>query len=84
MKVKHGKGKTEYGPGVVVTLKPNEVAMAIYTYLTAHDIHIQGPATMSMRGELFGKCRIYVDPSGSVIANGEGYSGRGGKFENGL
>jgi len=29
MKVKHGKGKTEYGPGVEIKLTGSEVAVAV-------------------------------------------------------
>jgi hypothetical protein len=77
MKVKFGNGKTEYGPGVDITLSGDEVAMAIYTYLTAHRVHIVGPATMTMNGKLLKKTRIYVDPSGRVIAKGKEYNGKG-------
>lgn len=76
MKVKYGKGKTIYGTGVEINLNGNEVAMAIYTYLTAHDIHINGPATIRVNGELCEKGQIYVDPSGRVIANGTEWNGR--------
>jgi len=77
MKVKYGKGKTQYGPGVQINLTGNEVAMAIYTYLTAHRIHISGSATISVNDKLCKKGKIYVDPSGFVIAKGKKYSGRG-------
>jgi hypothetical protein len=77
MKVSFGKGKTEYGPGVQIDLTGNEVAMAIHTYLTAHNIHIYGPATISVNGELCKYGGVYVDPSGSVVANGKGYNGKG-------
>lgn len=80
MKIKFGKGKTEYGPGVEIKLSGNEVAKAIYTYLTAHDVHITGAATITMDGELLKKTKIYVDPSGNVVANGKGYSGRGKNY----
>lgn len=77
MKIKYGKGITEYGPGVEIKLKGEEVAMAIYTYLTAHNVHIDGPATITVNGELCEKGLVYVDPSGYVVAKGKGYSGRG-------
>jgi len=77
MKVKYGKGKTEYGPGVEIKLTGSEVAVAIYTYLAAHRVHIRGAATISVNGELCKKGSIYVDPSGFVVANGKGFSGRG-------
>lgn len=71
MKVKKGKGLTKFGPGVNIKLTGNEVALAIYTYLTAHDVHIQGPATIKINGSLCKKCSIYVDPSGKVVAKGK-------------
>jgi hypothetical protein len=79
MNVSFGKGKTEYGTGVQIDLTGNEVAMAIYTYLTAHNVHIVGAATITVNGELCEYGGVYVDPSGRVIANGEGYSGKGHK-----
>lgn len=77
MKVKYGKGKTEYGPGVDIKLTGTEVAMAIYTYLTAHDVHIIGAATIRVNGKMIKKGGIYVDPSGSVVKNGKKFNGNG-------
>lgn len=78
MKIKHGKGTTEYGPGVEIRLNGDEVATAIMAYLVAHNIHISGPRTIKVNGELCKNSRIYVDPSGFVItSDGEQISGRG-------
>lgn len=77
MNITFGKGTTEYGPGVQIDLTGTEVATAIHTYLTAHNIHIDGPATISVNGELCKEGSIYVDPSGDVVAHGIRYSGRG-------
>ena len=79
MNISFGKGTTEYGPGIQIDLTGNEVAMAIYTYLTAHDIHIQGAATITVNGELCEQGSIYVDPSAYVVANRELWNGRGDK-----
>ena len=79
MQVSFGKGKTQYGTGVQIDLTGREVAMAIYAYLTAHDVHISGPATIRVNGELCEYGGVYVDPSGRVVANGEGYNGKGYK-----
>jgi len=79
MKIKFGKGKTIYGPGVQINLTGNEVAMAIYTYLTAHNVHIDGAATIRVNGELCKGGEIYVDPGARVIAKGVGWNGRGHK-----
>lgn len=79
MKIKYGKGKTEYGPGVAIELTGDEVANAIDAWLTAHSVHIRGPRTITVNGELCDRGFIYVDPSGQVVANGKGFSGRGKK-----
>lgn len=77
MEIKHGNGTTEYGPGVLIELTGDEVAIAIDAYLVAHGIHVSGPRTVRVNGELCEDGRIYVDPSGFVIAGGEKISGRG-------
>ena len=77
MKVRHGRGRTEYGPGVEVSLTGAEVATAIDAYLVAHRIHVDGPRTIRINGELCEVGEIYVDPSGSVIHEGMRYTGRG-------
>ena len=80
MNVQFGKGKTEYGTGVQIDLTGDEVATAISAYLVAHGIHVVGAKTITVNGELCEYGGIYVDPSGKVIANGEGYDGRGHKY----
>lgn len=80
MKVKFGNGKTEYGPGVEINLTGSEVAIAIDAYLVAHEVYVSGPRTIRVNGELIDNGKIYVDPSGNVVANGEGYYGSGTKF----
>lgn len=77
MKVKMGRGKTEFGPGVEVTLTGSEVARAIDTFLVAHGIHVKGPRTINVNGELCSTGSVYVDPSGFVISDGKKYDGRG-------
>lgn len=77
MKVKHGKGTTKHGPGVDIELKGEEVASAIMAYLVARGVHISGPQTIWVNGELINKATIYVDPSGFVIKKGKMFSGRG-------
>lgn len=82
MKIKLGDGKTAYGPGVNIELTGDEVAIAIDAYLVSHRIHVNGPRTITVNGELCERGRVYVDPSGYVIDdNGKGrkISGRGNK-----
>lgn len=79
MKIQFGKRKTEYGTGIQIDLTGDEVATAIYAYLVAHGIIVDGARTIRVNGELCQQGQIYVDPSGRVIANGEGWSGRGYK-----
>ena len=77
MEVKYGEGKTEFGPGVSIELTGDEVAMAISAYLVAHGVHVSGPCTVTVNGELCETGRVYVDPIGYVIADGFRYCGRG-------
>lgn len=79
MVIQFGKGKTEYGPGVEINLTGNEVALAIYTFLTAHDVHISGSATITVNGELCEVGYVYIDPSAKVVSGGIGWNGRGYK-----
>jgi hypothetical protein len=79
MRVKHGRGTSEFGPGVAVEMTGDEVAVAIDAYLVAHGIHVDGPRTITVNGELCDRGEVYVDPSGFVIdADGRKLSGRGG------
>jgi len=80
MKVKFGKGKTKFGPGVEINLSGNEVAKAIDAYLVANGAEIYGARTITINGELCSNAEIYIDPSGGVLYKGRGYSGIGYKF----
>jgi hypothetical protein len=76
--VKHGPGRTEYGPGVSIELTGDEIATAIDAWLVARGIHVSGPRTITLNGNLCSFGRVYVDPSGFVIdADGKKISGRG-------
>ena len=77
MNVKHGNGGTEFGPGVSIELTGAEVATAIDAWLVAHGVHVIGPRTITVNGELCTAGEIYVDPSGFAIVDGEKWSGRG-------
>lgn len=77
MEVNFGRGKTEYGPGVSIELTGSEVATAIDAWLVAHGVHVRGPRTIRVNGELCELGEIYVDPSGSVVADGKHFQGRG-------
>lgn len=77
MKVKFGKGKSNYGPGVSIKLTGDEVAIAIDAYLVAHGIHVSGARTITVNGDLCVQGHVYVDPSGFVMSDGKRYTGRG-------
>lgn len=77
MQIQLGSGKTEYGPGVDIILGGDEVATAIAAYLVAHGVHVSGPRTIKVNGNLCEHGFVYVDPSGFVVSNGEKISGRG-------
>lgn len=77
MKIGHGKGTTEYGPGVLIELTGDEVAVAIDAWLVAHRITVAGPRTIRVNDGLCEAGTIYVDPSGDVFFEGERISGRG-------
>lgn len=77
MKISFGNGTTEYGPGVDIVLTGAEVATAIGTWLVAHNVHINGPRTITVNGDMCEKGNVYVDPSGFVVSDGEKFSGRG-------
>lgn len=73
MKVNYRDKKIQYETGVQIDLTGDEVATAIDAYLVAHDIHVSGPRTIYVNGELCEKGMIYIDPSGFVIKDGEKY-----------
>lgn len=77
MEVKFGEGQTKYGPGVSIEMSGDEVARAIHAYLVAHGIHVSGPRTVTVNGELCEDGRVYVDPEGFVMAQGKRFTGRG-------
>jgi len=77
MKADYGKGQLEYGPGVEIKLTGVEVVRAIEAYLVAHSIYIDGPRTFTVNDKLINKARVYVDPTGFVVRDGEKLSGRG-------
>ena len=67
MKIQYGNGKTEYGPGVSIELEDREVVAAINAWLVAHGVHVSGPRTVTVNGNLCECGHVYVDPSGCVI-----------------
>ena len=69
MRIRYGKGTTEYGPGVSVLLDGGEVATAISAYLVSHGIHVDGPRTVTVNGKLCRRGEVYCDPEGFVISN---------------
>lgn len=84
MRIGYGNGPTEYGPGVSIEMTGDEVARAIMAWLVGRGVHIDGPRTVTVNGELCEAGRIYVDPEGFVITpRGRKYSGRGSESEKG-
>ena len=77
MDIKHGEGKTKYGPGVSINLDGDEMAIAIDAWLVAHRVYVSGPRTITVNGESIEVVHVYVDPSGFVISEGVKISGRG-------
>ena len=77
MKVAHGKGSTQYGPGVQINLTGEEVATAISAYLVARGVAISGPRTITVNGDLCEAGGVYVDPAGFVLRKGKKICGRG-------
>lgn len=77
MQVKHGEGRSEFGPGVSIELTGDEVADAIFTWLKSQGVTVRGPRTVTVNGQLCAEGRVYVDPCGTVMDNGEHWSGRG-------
>ena len=77
MEVKYGGGATKYGPGVEINLTGEEVAVAIDSYLVAHNVIVRGPRTIRVNASLIEEGQIYVDASGFVISEGDKISGRG-------
>ncbi len=83
MKIGYGKGKTEYGPGVLIELTGDEIATAIDAWLLGQNVVVMGPRTIRVNDdrELSKSGRVYVDPSGFVINDGKKLSGRGREAE---
>lgn len=77
MEVKYGEGVDAFGPGVSIELTGDEVATAVDAWLVAHGVCVKGPRTVTVNGGLCKGGRVYVDPSGFVVADGEMFSGRG-------
>lgn len=77
MKVDYGNGSTENGPGVSIHLTGDEIATAIDAWLVAAGVVVRGPRTITVNGALCDTGRVYVDPSGFVIAAGVKLRGDG-------
>lgn len=80
MEIKRGEGTSEYGPGVKIHLSGDEVARAIGAWLVSQGVHISGPRTIRVNGELCKEGSVYIDPSGYLIdPDGERWDGGGGQ-----
>lgn len=78
MNIKTGKGTSEYGPGIEISLTGEEIAIAIDLYLYSKGVLILGPRTTQVNNELCQGGEVYVDPSGYIIAYRKKYTGREG------
>ena len=72
MKIQEHK-PTQWGTAVSVILTGDDVATAIMAYLVAKGVHVNGPRTVSVNGELCEYGEVLVDPSGFLIRNGVRY-----------
>lgn len=82
MKIGYGNGHTEFGSGVDIELTGDEVARAIFAWLVARGVHVDGPRTVTVNGHLCESGRVYVAPEGFVITpKGRKFSGRGTESE---
>ncbi len=85
MKIKYGKGKAIYGPGVIIEMSGAEIAIAISAYMVARGVHISGPRTITVNsGCRIDSGHVYVDPEGYVVAKGKKISGRGALQKRGV
>ena len=81
MKVKKGKGTSEFGTGIKIELTGDELAHAIDMFLYYKKVYVDGARTIRVNGERCDSASIYVDPSGSLMKKGVRISGRTGKKE---
>ena len=70
MIITQGDGKTRFGRFVQIDLSDDELLTAIEVFLVAHAVNVLGPRTVTVNGERCKGAKVYVDPSGSVLANG--------------
>ena len=69
------KIRREIASGVAINMTGDEVATAIDAYLVACGVVVSGPRTIRVNSELITDGRVYVDPSGYVIAKGQKIEG---------
>ena len=70
------RDKTENKPcGVQIDLEGKEIESAIYAYLAAHNIQIEGLPSITVNGELCKSGQLSVDAYGRVFDNGIEYAG---------
>ena len=77
MKIGYGCGPSTDGPGVCIKLTGDEVAIAIDAWLVAQGVHVGGPRTVTVNGDLCKAGEVYVDPSGRVHHGEQSWNGRG-------
>ena len=77
LEVRYGEGTSEFGPGVAIEFPGDDVAVAIIEWLASQGVTITGPRTVRVNGDRCRIGRVYVDPSGGVVADGQQFPGRG-------
>ena len=77
MEIDYGKEQTQDGPGVSIKLTGHEVAMAIDAWLLAHGVHVRGPRTVTVNGDLCKTGEVFVDQTGRVNHGEQSWNGRG-------
>ena len=75
MKIQFSSKTENKAGGVQIDFEGKEIEAAIYAYLAAHNIQIDGLPSITINGELCKSGQLCVDGYGRVFDNGIEYSG---------
>ncbi len=71
MKLSTGLNPSEFCGGAEISLDGNELAEAIFDYVTKNGLIIKGPCTARIDNKLCTGASVYVDPSAKIeLASG--------------